>query len=246
MYIIWGFVTRDEVAPDGSICEAPEGFDDGALRVEEVLPMMTIHAARALFMENEIGSLEPGKLADLVILSDNPITAPTDSLKDIAVLMTMIGGKVEFCAAGANALCPADVLPGASPPGPPAVTLAPVTASAELPDMPAANARDGDLETIWNSGAGPEQWIMLNLGQPQTVNSVHLMISQYPSGESTHQVWVGAHPESLELVHEFTGFTSDPGRLEYFAPSPITGVQFVKIVTTASSSWVAWREIEIR
>ena len=40
--------------------------------VEEALRMMTINGAYALFMEDKIGSLIPGKFADLIVLSDNP------------------------------------------------------------------------------------------------------------------------------------------------------------------------------
>jgi hypothetical protein len=246
MYILWGFVTRNEVDADGSICEAPEGFKEGAIRVEEALPIMTMGSAYALFMDKEVGSLEPGKLADLVILSENPLRAQTDALKDITALMTMIGGKVEYCAAGRESLCPSGTPSAAQPPPAPGASSAAVTASAELADGPAANARDGNPDTAWNSGSGPEQWIMLNLGQPQTVNSIHLTIAQYPSGETTHQVWVGADPGSLSLAHEFAGYTGDAGILEFFPPSPLTGVQYIQIVTTHSPSWVAWREIEVR
>jgi hypothetical protein len=245
LYILWGFVTRNEVAPDGSICEAPAGFKQGAIRVDEALPIMTINSAYALLMEREVGSLEPGKLADLIILSEDPLQAKTDGLKDITVLMTMIGGKVEYCASGSASLCPTGAGSNAAPPPAPAASSAPVTASADIADGPAANARDRNPDTIWSSGSHAPQWIMLNLGQPQTVNSVRLTISQHPAGETTHQIWVGADPTSLSLVHEFAGYTSDPGTLEFVAPSPLLGVQYIRIVTTRSPSWVAWREIEV-
>ena len=57
---------------------------------------MTINAAYALFMEEKVGSLKPGKFADLIILSDNPLTVAPDSLIDLEVLMTMVGGRVEL------------------------------------------------------------------------------------------------------------------------------------------------------
>ena len=245
-YILWGFVTRNEVNSDGSICEAPEGLKQGAIRVDEALPMMTMGSAYALFMDDQVGSVQPGKLADLIIASSNPLDAPTDAVKDIQVFMTMIGGKVEYCAAGRETLCPSGTPSGATPAPPPAASSAPVTASAELPDGPAANARDGNQETIWSSGSGPEQWIMVNLGAAQSVSMIRLSISQYPEGETTHQVWVGSDLSKLTMVHEFSGFTSDPGVLTYSPLSPLTGVQYIKIVTMRSPSWVAWREIEVK
>ena len=68
--------------------------------------MMTIDAAYALFMEEKIGSLKPGKFADPVILSDNPLIVDPNSLIDLEVLMTMVAGRVEHCVPGHEALCP--------------------------------------------------------------------------------------------------------------------------------------------
>ena len=99
-------VTRKEVNTDGSICDPPDWLKAGALRVDEALPMMTINSAYALFFENEVGSLKADKLADLVIPSDNPLQVEPDRIKDIQMLLTMIGGKTEYCAAGSESLCP--------------------------------------------------------------------------------------------------------------------------------------------
>ncbi len=239
LYIIWGFVTRNEVNTDGSICVAPDWFKEGALRVEEVLPMMTINSAYALFFENEVGSLESGKLADLVILSDDPLRAATDKLRDIKVLMTMIGGNVEYCAVGFESLCPAV---SSSDVGPASVA---VTASLSLPEAPPSNAIDGNMETTWSSGAEPEQWIQLDLGKPTTISVIRLAISQFPAGETIHQIWVGADPNNLTLIHEFKGFTTDPDVLEFTPTTSLTNVQIVKVITTQSPSWVAWREIDV-
>ncbi len=68
--------------------------------------MMTINGAYALFMEDKIGSLIPGKFADLIVLSDNPLTVDLDAIVEIDVLMTMVGGKVEHCVEDPEWVCP--------------------------------------------------------------------------------------------------------------------------------------------
>lgn len=105
---LYGLVTRAQRAEDGSVCEPPDWLAQGAITVDEALRMMTINAAYAIFREHEIGSLESGKLADLVILSDNPREVDPAALPDIEVMVTIIGGVVEHCADGAGALCLAD------------------------------------------------------------------------------------------------------------------------------------------
>jgi imidazolonepropionase-like amidohydrolase len=53
--------------------------------VHEALKAITIDAARALDLESEIGSLEPGKLANLTIVEANPYELDPMRLKDLAV-----------------------------------------------------------------------------------------------------------------------------------------------------------------
>jgi predicted amidohydrolase YtcJ len=103
---LYGFVTRREVAPDGTVCQPePEQANDTIQR-GAALRLMTIDAAYVLRQDSAIGSLEPGKLADLVVLSDNPLTVPADHLPQLQVLSTLVGGRTEFCASGAGAVCP--------------------------------------------------------------------------------------------------------------------------------------------
>ncbi len=103
---LFGLVTRAEVAEDGSVCVPSESVASGAITVEEALLMMTINSAFVLHREDEVGSLEAGKLADLLIISANPLMIDPYEIKDIVPLMTMIGGVSEYCAAGANSYCP--------------------------------------------------------------------------------------------------------------------------------------------
>ena len=100
-------VTRTEVDTDGTtLCQPPGWLSATSLTVEEALPLMTREAAYAIFREEEIGTLEPGKLADLIILSNNPLAVDPDAIKDIALSMTMVGGEVVYCAPGQDTLCP--------------------------------------------------------------------------------------------------------------------------------------------
>lgn len=72
------------------------------LTVEQALRLITIDAAYGLCQEDIIGSIKAGKLADLVVISDNPLTVPENSLADIEVLLTMIGGKIEYLKEGSS------------------------------------------------------------------------------------------------------------------------------------------------
>ncbi len=62
----------------------------------EALKALTIHGAYQYFEENEKGSLKVGKKADMVILSDNPLTIDKKKIKDIKVLKTVKDGQVIF------------------------------------------------------------------------------------------------------------------------------------------------------
>ncbi|MBI4465339.1 MAG: amidohydrolase family protein, partial [Acidobacteria bacterium] len=61
---------------------------------EAMLKSATLSSAYYALREDKIGSLEPGKLADLVVLDRDYLTIPVDDILKIRVLMTMVGGKV--------------------------------------------------------------------------------------------------------------------------------------------------------
>ena len=61
---------------------------------EEALKAITLWEAYQHFEEDRKGSIEVGKLADLVILSDNPLTVESSTIGDIVVLQTIKGGPL--------------------------------------------------------------------------------------------------------------------------------------------------------
>jgi predicted amidohydrolase YtcJ len=64
----------------------------------EALRMYTIGSAYFSFDDDRLGSIEPGKLADLAVLSDNPLTVSDEQFKRIHSVLTMQGGKIVYTA----------------------------------------------------------------------------------------------------------------------------------------------------
>jgi predicted amidohydrolase YtcJ len=87
-------VTRQDAAG-----RPPGGFDPAQkLTREEALRTMTLDAAYGSFDEAAKGSIEPGKLADLVVLSQDVLSVPDDAILETRVLMTVLGGQVVHAA----------------------------------------------------------------------------------------------------------------------------------------------------
>jgi len=80
---LWAAVTR-------------KSFPEENVTVEEALRMYTVNAAYASFDENERGTIEVGKLADLTILSADPLSVRPEDIKKIKVRMTIVNGKVVY------------------------------------------------------------------------------------------------------------------------------------------------------
>jgi predicted amidohydrolase YtcJ len=72
-----------------------QNIDDEMLRILlAAIRIHTLDAAAANFEEQVKGSLTPGKLADMVLLSENPFSVDCAYIKDVEVVMTVLGGRV--------------------------------------------------------------------------------------------------------------------------------------------------------
>lgn len=228
-----GFVTRAQTLADGTRCEPEPYHSKHAITIEEALEIVTIGAAYALDRDTEVGSIETGKLADLVVLSDDPRGVPSEDLIDLRVDLTILDGEPVYCGEVYAPLCGETVADGGTS----------ASASASLPSYPPAFAVDGDLETNWGSGADAPQWIEIDLGAEQTVAMVRLVVDQFPPGPTRHIIWGKTADDELIQLAEVDGDTDmfDVLEVEIGEPIPVVAI---RVETVESPSWVAWREIE--
>lgn len=87
LWTLYHFISRDTIT--GGVL----GPDQRVTR-QQALQMATINNAWLNMEERTKGSIEPNKLADLVILNEDPLTCPEPRLRDAKVLATIVGGKV--------------------------------------------------------------------------------------------------------------------------------------------------------
>jgi predicted amidohydrolase YtcJ len=89
LWVFYHFVTRDTIS--GGVLGA-----DQRITRQEALKIETINNAFLTFEEKIKGSIEPGKLADLVMLPEDIMTIPAKNIESLGVLMTMVGGKIVY------------------------------------------------------------------------------------------------------------------------------------------------------
>ena len=119
------------------------------------------------------------------------------------------------------------------------------SASASLPGSDAAFAVDGNFDSTWNSGGGPPQWIEIDLGEPRTVGELRLTVAQSPEGPTEHRLTGRTAAGEIVLLDQFVGPTKDGTVLVASRAGGWRGIVAVRVETSASPSWVAWREIEV-
>jgi hypothetical protein len=120
------------------------------------------------------------------------------------------------------------------------------SASSSYPGAPPANAVDSDPNTLWNSGGPPPAWIKLDLKRTVTLSKVRLLVGQSPAGATTHQLYFGSSPAPTAPIATLSSSTSDMQWLEVDFPDPKPTGRYLRVQTTASPSWVAWREIVVQ
>jgi predicted amidohydrolase YtcJ len=98
MLTIYAAVTRATL--DG---KNPKGwFPEQKLSVAEAVEAYTLGSAYAEFQDGEKGSLTPGKLADMVILSDDIFSIEPSKIREVKVLKTIVGGRLTWGQPGTN------------------------------------------------------------------------------------------------------------------------------------------------
>ena len=86
---MWAMISRK--TERGSVINFTE-----AITREEALKIYTINNAFASFEESIKGSIEPGKLADMAVLTNDLLSCPEDEIKDIESFMTFAGGEIVY------------------------------------------------------------------------------------------------------------------------------------------------------
>ncbi|MGB8252663.1 MAG: amidohydrolase family protein, partial [Anaerolineaceae bacterium] len=161
---LYGIVTHQFVN-NGVVCSPNPIWHPEQISVEKALLMLTMEPAYAVSMESVVGSIEAGKYADLIILSANPLAVDPDQLKDLQVWMTMIAGKVEFCAAGHEGFCPSGTGEQTTPQAP-TVASPEGTISTSIPAGPVQTQQvkyDCDSKSGSPTHIGPQDFLLTTI-----------------------------------------------------------------------------------
>jgi predicted amidohydrolase YtcJ len=98
-YGLWASVVRKPLL--GAYGAQPFGMAE-SVNVHVALKSYTIWAARQLFLEEKVGSIEKGKEADLAVWDRDPYTIPADDLRNMKCELTMLGGRIVYRAVGSG------------------------------------------------------------------------------------------------------------------------------------------------
>jgi predicted amidohydrolase YtcJ len=84
----------------------PRFMREQRLGLMRAIRLLTVDGAYGIFAEDDLGTVTPGKLADFVVLSPDPFDVGVRMLDDVDVALVFVGGLLEVCAPGYEALCP--------------------------------------------------------------------------------------------------------------------------------------------
>ena len=85
----WAWIAANRFGQSGTVLAPGERVE-----VVDALKMITINSAFVLGMDDRIGSIEPGKLADFAVLDGDPLATPKERLRDVPVWGTVVGGRI--------------------------------------------------------------------------------------------------------------------------------------------------------
>ena len=106
-------------------------------------------------------------------------------------------------------------------------------------------AIDGDLETIWNSQQLAPQWFSITFDAFYLVSKIELVVTQLPSGPTTHEIWLGSGSDRRVLQERLIDVETEDGQTLEIEIEPARRANEVLIVTLDSPSWVGWREVKV-
>lgn len=93
MWVLYHFITRNTIS-------AGVAGPDQRIGREDALRLSSLGNAQLTFEEDQKGSIEVGKLADLIVLSEDIMSVPEERIEDIDVVLTMVGGDIVYRESG--------------------------------------------------------------------------------------------------------------------------------------------------
>jgi hypothetical protein len=91
---VWGCATIEIY--DNEVERACTGLYQESISVSEAFAMHTTTASWVGFEEQDKGTLEIGKLADIAVVSEDPLAIPPEKIRDLRVDLTLVGGEVKY------------------------------------------------------------------------------------------------------------------------------------------------------
>jgi len=93
MWVLYHFITRNTIS-------AGVAGPDQRIGREEALRLSSLGNAQLTFEEDHKGTIEVGKLADLIVLSEDIMSVPEERIENLDVLLTMVGGEIVYRESG--------------------------------------------------------------------------------------------------------------------------------------------------